>query len=68
MTNLIHINNEALGYFENNVKYVHMIMSLTHDSEMNLTMKNWAVLFIKNCCDSQALRDVIGKIKIQMKV
>jgi hypothetical protein len=35
---------------------------------MNLTMKNWAVLFIKNCCDSQILREEIGKIKIQMKV
>ncbi len=64
MTNLIHINNEALKYFENNLKYVHMIMSLTHDSEMNLTMKNWAVLFIKNSCDSQILRDEIAKIKI----
>jgi hypothetical protein len=48
LSNLVHINEEAQKYFEDNLEYFRMIMSLTHESEAQMTMKNWAIVFLRN--------------------
>lgn len=46
-----------------------MVMSLTHDSVSQATMKEWAIMFIRNVSEwSEKLREEIGKIKLEMKV
>jgi hypothetical protein len=46
-----------------------MILSLTHDSVSQATMKEWAIMFIRNVSEwSPILREEIGKINMQMKV
>jgi hypothetical protein len=39
LSNLVHINHRAQIPFENDPKYLHMILSLTHDSVSQATMK-----------------------------
>lgn len=39
LTNLVHINHRAQIPFEKDPKYLHMILSLTHDSVSQATMK-----------------------------
>lgn len=48
LSNLVHINERAQSHFEENLQYFRIILSLTHESEEQITMKNWAVIFIKN--------------------
>ena len=68
-TNMVHINHKAQIPFEKDSKYIHMIMSLTHDSATQATMKEWAIMFIRNVSEwSEILRDEMGKIKMEIKV
>lgn len=65
LTNLVHINHRSQVPFEKDPKYLHMIMSLTHDSVSQATMKEWAIMFIRNVTEwSQQIREEISKIKI----
>lgn len=58
LTNLVHISHRGQAPFERDPKYLHMIMSLTHDSVSQATMKEWAIMFIRNVTEwSQHLRD-----------
>lgn len=69
LTNLVHISHRGQAPFERDPKYLHMIMSLTHDSVSQATMKEWAIMFIRNVTEwSERLRNEISKIKIEMKV
>lgn len=69
LTNLVHINHRAQVPFEKEPKYLHMIMSLTHDSISQATMKEWAIMFIRNVTEwSEKLREEISKIQLEMKV
>lgn len=46
-----------------------MILSLTHDSVSQITMKEWAIMFIRNVSEwSPILRNEIAGIKVEMKV
>ena len=46
-----------------------MILSLTHDSASQATMKEWAIIFIRNVSEwSAKLREEIGGVKMEMKV
>jgi len=46
-----------------------MILSLTHDSVSQATMKEWAIMFIRNVSEwSEILREELGKVKIEMRV
>jgi len=45
-----------------------MIMSLSHDTATQATMREWSILFIKNVSDNDKLRDEIGKVQMTMKV
>lgn len=57
ISNLVHINRRAQIPFEKDFKYIHMIMGLTHDSASQITIKEWAVLIIKNVTEwSEILR------------
>jgi hypothetical protein len=47
-TNLVHINHRAQIPFEKEPKYLHMILSMTHNSISQSTMKEWAIMFIRN--------------------
>jgi len=68
LNNLVHINNRAQAIFEKDPKYLHMIMSLSHDTATQATMREWSILFIKNVSDNEKLRDEIGKVQMTMKV
>lgn len=58
LTNLVHINHRAQIPFENDAKYLHMVLSLTHDSVSQATMKEWAIMFIRNVSEwSDKLRE-----------
>lgn len=57
LVNLVHINHRAQIPFEADPRYLHIILSLTHDSVSQITMKEWAIMFIRNVCEwSQKLR------------
>ena len=51
LTNLVHINHAAQVPFEKETKYMHIILSLTHDSASQITMKEWAIMFIRNVAE-----------------
>jgi hypothetical protein len=69
LTNLVHINHRAQIPFEVEPKYLHMILSLTHDSVSQATMKEWAIMFIRNVSEwSEKLREEISAVKVEMKV
>ena len=69
LSNLVHINEVAQKYFEENIKYFRIIMSLTHEFESQLTMKNWAIVFLRNVSErSTVLRSELEKLQIDVKV
>ena len=69
LSNLVHISQRAQAAFEKDAKYLHMVLSLTHDSVSQATMKEWAIMFIRNVSEwSPILRQEIAKVSLQMKV
>lgn len=69
LSNLVHINEVAQKYFEENIKYFRIIMSLTHEFESQLTMKNWAIVFLRNVAERSAImRAELEKLQIDVKV
>jgi hypothetical protein len=65
LANIVHINHRAQKPFENDPKYLHMVLSLTHDSVSQATMKEWAIMFIRNVSEwSEKLRQEISSIKV----
>lgn len=66
---MVHINEVAQKYFEENIKYFRIIMSLTHEFESQLTMKNWAIVFLRNVAERSAImRAELEKLQIDVKV
>ena len=51
LCNLVHINGEAQKYFEENMEYFRMVMCLTHENESQMTMKQWAIVFLRNVAE-----------------
>lgn len=65
LTNLVHINQRSQVPFEEEPKYLHMVLSLTHDSVSQATMKEWAIMFIRNVSEwSHKLREEISAVKV----
>ena len=68
LSNLVHISEEGQKYFEEDLRYFRLILSLTHESESQLTMKNWAIVFIRNVSERSAvMREEIEKLQINVK-
>ena len=68
LANLVHISEEGQNYFEENLQYFRIILSLTHESESQLTMKNWAIVFIRNVSEKSAImREEMEKLQINVK-
>lgn len=67
--NLVHINTAAQEWFEKDLRYFRIVMSLTHEDERQLTMKQWAIVFLRNVAErSLLLREELEKLKIDVKV
>lgn len=51
LSNLIHINPTNQKFFEVNFKYLYYCMCLTHIDPEQQTMREWALIFIRNVCE-----------------
>lgn len=68
LSNLIHINPHNQKFFEQHFKYLYACMSLTQIDPDQQTMREWALIFIRNVCEvSEELRARIESLKVSIK-